>query len=63
MINLTKLTDRQLSIRIAKLRGWKCDNKGNWWHDEYGDGPPPNYATDRRKAEAFLAGEIGLPRP
>lgn len=54
---VTLLTDEQLNAKIAKILGWKANNHRSWWHDDYGDGPPPNYCLDlnaMHQAESIL---------
>lgn len=42
---VSALTSPQLRRWIARHLGWK-ENDGTWWHDEHGDGPPPDYPND-----------------
>jgi hypothetical protein len=51
------LTSPQLRRKIAKILGWKQANDQTWWHDEHGDGPPPDYPNDlnaMHEAEGLL---------
>lgn len=38
------LTPEQQQRKLAKRHGWKYDSgTETWWHDDLGDGPPPEY--------------------
>lgn len=41
MTDLSTLSNEQLNVKLAKRNGWKLVD-GKWWHDDVGDGPPPD---------------------
>lgn len=55
---IAALSDEQLNIKLAKMNGWKLVN-GKWWHDDFGDEPPPDFCNvlGRKLAERFLPAE------
>lgn len=44
--SVREMTDPQLCRKIAQRLGWKNVNYGTWWHEDHGDGPPPDYPND-----------------
>lgn len=53
---LHELSDEQLNRKIAKLCGWKDSGSIGqrlWWHDDKGDGPPPEYCRNLNACHDF----------
>lgn len=54
-LTLDSLSDEQLNLKVARILGWKfkdhCWEKG--WHDDKGDGPPPNFVSDLNACAEF----------